>query len=157
MGSSLDLGVFLEDEDFLLGERSLTSPPSSTMFTFSTNFSKSSIFASGVLSETPTLKMAFLSSTFSIYSIAEKSASSLSIASIGRLSSIIGDNSTFYTRATMSSIYGEFYSEITFFSLLSGEPGINFSTITPLVSATTVTGAVGYSGFAESASVPSDG
>ena len=48
VGSSLDLGVFLEDEVyFLLGERSFNSP-SSIVFTFSTSFSKSSIVASGI-------------------------------------------------------------------------------------------------------------
>jgi len=102
VGSSLDLGVFLEDEVyFLSGERSFNSP-SSIVFTFSTSFSKSSIVASGI-SEAYKSIMAF-SSTYSIYSIAENSASSLLIDFEGILSSIIGDNSTFETRATMSSI-----------------------------------------------------
>jgi len=157
VGSSLDLGVFFEDEDFLLGERSLASP-SSALFTFSTNFSKSSILAPltspDALTVTPTSKMGFLSSTASIYSILEKSSSSFLMASEATLSSTMGDNSTF---VTMSSIKGEFYSEITFFLLLSGDSGINFFSFNALDSATMVTAAAGYSGFAESASIPSDG
>jgi len=98
--------------------------------------------------------MGFLSSTASIYSILEKSSSSFLMASEATLSSTMGDNSTF---VTMSSIKGEFYSEITFFLLLSGDSGINFFSFNALDSATMVTAAAGYSGFAESASIPSDG